>query len=178
MERIGAVVQGIPWADFPKRPHMSVKLMLAVHGELQKAPRLKDAYARLAANRDNRDWFPALDELEEAKAVACLATALWHPHIDVKIRSARALGRLRDTRSGEYLLQMARSFAVLVGGSEDATLHGIFQHALANALNRIAGTAVRLKEGQDAEGLLAGLPVWNEALAQRREALGESSGAP
>jgi len=168
MTLVNAVTGNIPWADFPKRPRMSVQLLLAVDVELQKDARVEAAYVQLAATQDNRAWFPAIEALERAKASACLTTGLWHPHPDVKIRSAQALGRLRDLRSGQCLIQVARSFAVYESGSENATLHGLFQHALADALNRIAGTAVKLKKGQDPKGLQAGLQTWIEALAQRQ----------
>jgi hypothetical protein len=161
---IQAVVTSPSGRSFPERPSLPLAVKMGVARELTANAKLKSAYEKLDAKKSNREWFEGIRELAEAKAVWCLATALCHPHDDVQIRSAQALARLGDPKPARFMLTVAKAFAVWESGSENATLHGIFQHELANALNKLTNTSVTLGDGQDPEGLNAGLAIWQQAL--------------
>ncbi len=127
------------------------------------------SYKNLGSGKTNADFSRAVQELIRVKAVWCISTGLCHRNKDVQIRCARALGDLKGIRPARFLLTVAHANAVYVEGSESASLHGILQHALTKALNRILGTSVHLKEGQDPEGLEAGIKVWSAALANKEK---------
>jgi hypothetical protein len=103
----------------------------------------------------------AVEELKHERAVWSLAALLDHSSEDIGITSARALTELGDPRAVGPLIAKARRLAVHQGGSEAATIHGIFQHAVADALNRLTGGDVRLQPGQDSAGLLRGIEIWS-----------------
>src|SRR5262249_24884864 len=72
------------------------------------------------------------------------------------IQTAVTLGLLGDPRAVPVLVGAARDAAFFMGGSENATIHGIYQHTLSQALARLTGLEGGLKDrGQDPEGLRA-----------------------
>jgi hypothetical protein len=160
-----------PWPgpEKPPRPPLTAEVTQGVMRELAAGPETRAAYAKLDATRRNTDWFDGIDDLAKIKAVWCLASGLCHPAADAQIRCAKALGQLKDHGPVPFMLVVARAFAVYEGGSENATTQGILQHALADALNSILGTSVRLKAGQDPEGLKAGLKAWGAAFESRKK---------
>jgi hypothetical protein len=72
---------------------------------------------------------------------------------DLGIQTANALGRLGDPRAVPVLAGAARRAAHHVSGSEEATIHSIFQRAIARALARLTGLELGMQPGQDPEGL-------------------------
>lgn len=171
VEDVGPLIRAVIAADvktYPERPPLSPQVRAGVEKELAGSAERKASYGKLGAARRNVEWFEGIEELTKHGAVWCLATGLCHPHVDAQIYSARALGKLKDLRAAPFLLTVAEANNLLVSGSENATLHGILQHALADALNATLGTDVRLDPGQDPRGLTAGLPVWRKALEQRQ----------
>jgi hypothetical protein len=151
--------------DYPACPPLTDELKRGVAAELSKTPALKGVWERLAPEKSNVTQFDAVEELKAAGASFSLAANLCHNSDDVKIKSARALGALRDRAPAPFMLAVAAAFAVFEDGSENATIHGILQHALAEALNAITGAKVTLGHSQDPEGLRAGIAIWERALA-------------
>ncbi len=121
-------------------------------------------YPRLDYRRRNTECFSGVAELRSMHAAWCLATGLAHPNIDVRIRCAKALGEVGEPALIPTLLEAARRNADLVPGSEGATLHGVYQHALAGALSKLTRTKVRLRDGQDPEGMRKGIAAWEKWL--------------
>lgn len=122
------------------------------------------AYPRLGIGNRNVHCFAAIDNLANQRAIWCLATGLAHPSVDVRIRCAKALGSPHHMNHFPVvpLLEAARRNAFLLGGGENATIHAIYQHALADALNAHTWRNVKLKPGQDPEGLKAGIAAWEK----------------
>lgn len=156
-----------PGKDEPTRPPVSDRVKAGIAEELWNHPTLQASYQSLAANLGNHEWFRSVEELEEAGAVWCLASGLCHPSDDVQIKCAEALTRLANPAPARWVLEVADAFAVPKPGSENATLHALFQHALADALNTLTGAKVKLRDGQDPEGLRAAIPKWKRALRER-----------
>lgn len=149
-----------PGRDFPERPPLGDDVERGIFQELTENRKLRESFYKLNANLSNNVWFEGIQELTAVNAVWCLAAGLCHSHDDVQILCARALGSLQDRRPVPLLLRTVKAFAVHEEGSENATLRGVFQHALAEALNQILGTTVKLKDGQDPEGLKQGVEIW------------------
>jgi hypothetical protein len=145
-----------------------------VENDLLKNPQTKELLAKLAATAPRAEQLAAAGELERRKAYGCLLTGLGSPSVDVKIRCARGLANVVDPTSNPIPVRMltneAVSAAVFKSGSEDATLHALYQHALAESLNKLTHSDVRLKPGQDPEGLKAGIAMWQDALTRIQEA--------
>ena len=135
----------------------------ALSEEIASQGAISAAWERLNPAHRNTAWFAAVEELKQERAVWSLAALLDHPSEDVGIVSARALTELGDRRAVGPLLAKARRLAVYKGESETTTIHAIFQHVVANALNRVTGAGVRLHDGQDPSGLLAGIEIWSAA---------------
>ncbi|MBM4039992.1 MAG: hypothetical protein FJ290_15925, partial [Planctomycetes bacterium] len=147
--------------DFREQVVAEVRRLAAVPYSIP----IDQVYPRLDCRKRNTDWFSGIEGLRSMNASWCLATGLAHPHVDVRIKSAQALGQRGDPAVIGPLLEAARRNAELVGGSENATLHGIYQHALADALNHLTGSQVKLREGQDPEGLRKGIEAWEKWLS-------------
>jgi hypothetical protein len=63
-----------------------------------------------------------------------------------------------------FLLEYGSYMAVVEGGSENATLHGIIQHEIVNTLNALTGEKVSLRNpSQDPDGLKKGILIWARA---------------
>ncbi len=155
-----------PGEDYPKRPGLSEDVKRGIEQELMSDPRIGEFYFYLGAKKSRSIWHVGIEGLTETKAVWCLVSGLCHPHDDVQIGCAQALGELRDKRVVPFMLIVADAFAVFGKGSESATLHSIFQHALTDSLNNILGTSVALRDGQGPEGLKKGIAIWKKALEE------------
>jgi hypothetical protein len=165
---IDAVVTRVsPGEDVPPRPPISGRVKAGVAAELWNHPTLQASYQKLAAGGSEHDWTRAIEELEEGRAAWCLASALCHPSDDVQIRCAKALGRIGDPAPTRWVLVVADAYAVPESGGENAALHGEFQHALANTLNILTNARIKLKDGQDPQGLRAAIAKWKRALRER-----------
>lgn len=125
------------------------------------ATELRDPNVRRAFEKLDTD---AIEELRKAGAKWTLAAALGNGDVDVRIRAAQALKRLRDPAPAAYMTEIARANAHFVSGSEEATLHGIFMHAIADALGECTGTKIVIKDGQDPKGLEAAANIWQRKL--------------
>ncbi len=165
-EKLIRAVLTRPWSGkaYPERPALTHEVKQGVAEELAANAKTKASYEKLDPNKQNVMWFAGVQELAEAKAVWCLTSGLCHASDDVQVRCARALGELRDRRPVSFMLVVAETFAVWEEGSENATTHGVFQHALSDALNGILGTSVKLKDGQDPAGLKEAVKVWGAAV--------------
>jgi len=125
------------------------------------ATELRDPNVRRAFEKLDTD---AIEELRKAGAKWTIAAALGSDDVDVRIRAAHALGKLRDPAPAAYMVEIARANAHFVSGSEEATLHGIFMHAIADALGECTGTKIAIKAGQDPKGLEAAANAWQKKL--------------
>jgi hypothetical protein len=150
---------------FPQPPKPSVEVLEGVTVELRNAG-VHHLFEQLEPTQTNVDWFEAIDSLRKAGARWAIAVALGHPDIDARIHAARALGQMRDRATAFYMVEVARSAAVFVSGSESATLHGIWMHALADAISDCTGIRVTLGAGQDPSGLASATQVWTKKLCE------------
>jgi hypothetical protein len=149
-----------PWPgkNYPELPGLPTDVVQHAAREIESSPDVRGAYAKLDAEKQrNVSWFEGVAELETQKAVWSLLTCLCHPHDDVQIHTLRALARLKDERTLPFLLQYASAMAVLEGGSENATLHGIIHDETAKTLSAITGLQFKMRGGQDPEGLKAAI---------------------
>jgi hypothetical protein len=147
---------------------------LFVENDLLKNPQTKELLAKLSAAAPRAEQLAAAAELERRKAYGCLLMGLGSPAVDLRIRCARALANAVDPSRNpipvRMLITTATSAAVFQSGSENAALHALYQHALAESLNKLTQSNVRLKPGQDPEGLKAGVAIWQDALTRIQEA--------
>ena len=141
--------------EFPAMPSPPVEVVEGAAAEL------RDASVRRAFEKLDTD---AIEELRKANAKWTLAAALGSSDIDVRIRAARALQRLRDPAPASYMVEIARATAVFVPGSEAATLQNMFMHAIADATGECAAVKIAIKDGQDPEGLKAAADAWKKKL--------------
>jgi hypothetical protein len=129
------------------------------------SPAIRQAIIDLNPNNSNVTWFAAEEVLEHEHAVWCLQACLCHPHDDVQINALRAIGRLKDPKAVPFLLIYAEYEAMMVGGSESATIHGIIHEELSATLSALTGIIIRIK-GQDPEGLLKAIHEWRRWLVE------------
>jgi RNA polymerase sigma factor (sigma-70 family) len=153
---------------YPVLPSLSTEMRGKVAGEIAGSAAVRAAYAKLNASKRNATWFDGVKELEKEKAVWCLTACLCHPHPDVQIHALRALAGLKDRRAVSFLVLYAEYMAVLVEGSENATIHGIIHAETARALSELTGVRVTLR-GQDPEGLKRGVRRWQKWLCEQPE---------
>ena len=146
--------------DYPGCPPLSMELRQGVAREVERSQAVRMALLELDPAHDNNTTFDAVATLRSERAAFSLAAGVCHDSDDVKIKSARALAELADPGPLAFLLEVADRFAVFESGSENATLHGVLQHALAAALNGMTAEHVKLGDGQDPTGLRAGIDVW------------------
>lgn len=164
-ELIKAVVTR-PWLgeNYPVLPSLPSQLSENISHDIAAKP-VRQAYEKLDAKKSNGSWFAGVAELEKQKAVWALLSCLCHPHDDVQIHALRSLEHLGDKRAVPFLLTYAEYMAVLEGGSENATLHGIIHESIANTLSALTGVKVTL-EGQDPQGLKKGIKLWRKWLVE------------
>jgi hypothetical protein len=155
-----------PWPGdgYPALPALSTEMRGRIGDEIAGSDRVRAAYGKLdAARRDNAEWFEGVAQLEAEGAAWCLTSCVVHPHEDVQIHALRALERIGDRRVVPFLLVYAEYMAVLEGGSESATIHGIVQSSVAKTLSALTGVRVEIS-GQDPEGLRAAITKWRRWL--------------
>jgi hypothetical protein len=159
-----------PWPGegYPVLPALSTEMRGRIGNEIVGSDRVRAAYGKLDAERGNAEWFEGAAELEAEGAVWCLASCLVHPHEDVQINALRALERLGDARVVPFLLTYAEYMAVLEGGSESATIHGIVHSSVAGTLSALTGVRVEIT-GQDPEGLRAAITEWRRWLVDQQD---------
>jgi RNA polymerase sigma factor (sigma-70 family) len=153
-----------PGEDYPARPSLSTEMRGQVGNEILGSRTVRGAYAKLDARERNVTWFEGVAELEKEKAVWCLASCLCHPSPDVQIHALRSLERLGDRRAVPFLVLYAEYMAVEIGGSENATIHGVIHQDTAKTLSALTGVRVMLTGGQDAAGLRRGIRLWRKWL--------------
>lgn len=158
-----------PWAgeNYPLLPSLSTEIKGEVLGELRK-PLIRQAYEKLDAKRRNVEWFAGVEELEKQKAVWSLVSCLIHPHDDVQIHALRSLERLGNTKAVPFILIYAEYMAVLEGGSENATIHGIIHESIAKTLSSLTGIKLEIK-GQDPGRLKNGIKLWRRWLVENEK---------
>jgi WD40 repeat protein len=150
---------------YPVLPTLSTEMRGRVCDEIEQSAAVRRAYERLdVATRCNVDWFEGVAELEKERAVWSLVSCLCHPARGVQIRALRSLERLKDTRAVPFLLLYAEYMAVILEGSECATIHGVIHETVAKTLSTLTGMQVIL-QGQDPEGLKKGIKRWRKWLA-------------
>jgi hypothetical protein len=154
--------------SYPALPSLSTQMRGAVAGEITGSEAVAAAYAKLDARERNVTWFEGVTELEKEKAVWCLASCLCHPSPDVQIYALRGLERLGDKKAVPFVVLYAGYMAVLVDGSENATIQGLIHKATAQTLSALTGVRVTLK-GQDPEGLKRGVRLWRKWLCEQPE---------
>ena len=158
-----------PWAgeNYPLLPNLSTEVKGEIIGELNKTL-IRQAYEKLDAKRRNVEWFAGVEELEKQKAVWSLLSCLIHPSEDVQINALRSLERLGDKRAVSFLLIYAEYMAVLEGGSENATIHGIIHESIAKTLSSLTGIKIEIK-GQDPGRLKNGIKLWRKWLIENEK---------
>jgi RNA polymerase sigma factor (sigma-70 family) len=162
-----ATTRPAPGENYPILPVMSTPMRGEVFNEILGSDVIRQAYEKLdAVKRRNVEWFEGVAELEKQKAVWCLLSCLGHYHADVHIHALRSLERLGDQRAVPFLLLYAEYMAVFVGGSENATIHGIIHQSVAQTLSTLTGVRVEL-QGQDPVGLHKGLKLWRKWLVEQ-----------
>lgn len=149
-----------PWPgkNSPPLPPVSLELRQAVKEELRE-PGVRKAYEMLDAKRRNVEWFEGIEILEKEGAVWALVSCLSHPSADVQIHSLRGLGRIGGSNTIPSLLTYAESMAVSIGGSENATIHGIIHETIAKTMSSITGIRITIS-GQDPLELRKGIDMW------------------
>jgi RNA polymerase sigma factor (sigma-70 family) len=160
-----------PWPgeSYPVLPAISTAMRGFIAAEMNLSPAVRAAYEKLdAARQRNVTWFEGLTELERAKAVWCLASCLCHPSSDVQLRALRGLERLGDKKAVAFLALYAEHMAVVVQGSETATIHAAIHAAAARTLSALTGVEVAVR-GQDPAGLLRGVRLWRRWLCEQKE---------
>jgi hypothetical protein len=105
---------------------------------ISRSGQLKDV-AKMRADARESELY--LDELRRAGKKWVMCAHLDHQNVDVKIHTARALAKLADPDTAAVLAIAAKRNAYGVMGSENATLHSIYQAELKLALE----AATRLK---------------------------------
>ncbi len=148
-----------PGERYPVLPALSSRMQGQVASEIAASPAVHAAFNQLNSSRSNHDWISGIIALERQKAIWSLQASLCHPNDDVQIDALRALGRLKDSRAVPFLLLYADYMAVIVPGSESATIHGIIHHEVAETLSLITGLEIQI-EGQDPEGLQKAIVRW------------------
>jgi RNA polymerase sigma factor (sigma-70 family) len=150
--------------NYPVLPVMSTQMRGSVVAEIHNSDAIRQAYEKLdAVKRRNVDWFEGVAELEKQQVVWCLLSCLCHHSPDVQIHALRSLERLGDKRAVPFLLLYAEYMAVLVSGSENATIHGIIHQSVAQTLSALTGVRIAVK-GQDPDALRKGLKQWRKWL--------------
>ena len=141
--------------EFPAMPAPPVEVVEGAAAELRD-PNVRRAFEKLDSD--------AIETLRKAGAKWSLAAALGNTDIDVRIRAANALKRLRDPAPASYMVEIASATAVFVPGSEAATLQNMFMHAIADATSECTGAKIAIKDGEDPEGLKAAADAWKKKL--------------
>jgi hypothetical protein len=155
--------------SYPVLPALSTPMRGQAANEMLGAAAVRAAFAKLDRARErNVTWFEGVKELEDHKAAWCLACCLCHPSSDVQIHALRALKRLGDRRVVPFLVLYAEYMAVTIGGSENATIHGVIHTDVAQTLSALTGVRVEIK-GQNPEGLLRGVRLWRRWLVEQEK---------
>ena len=167
----------MPSREYPIAVPVSKEIRESMVREALKDERIKIALVSLGED-EQPDRLRAIADLRQAKAVSCLAGALTHNDIAVRIRSAKFLREFSDSFPGHFLMIIVEMNSVAVSGSENGRTHAIFQHALAETLNVLTGEHVSLAtqkdskgisiEVQDPEGLRRGIWRWSAAAKKKR----------
>ncbi|MBO0724767.1 MAG: HEAT repeat domain-containing protein [Blastocatellia bacterium] len=161
-----AVTRPWPGANIPALPELTYEMRDRIASEIAGSESVRLAYEKLDAKGRNVEWFEGVAELEKLKAVWSLLSCLCHPHEDVQIHALRSLNRLQDKRAVPFLLVYAESKAVRVGGSENATVHGIIHESIAETLSSLTGISITIR-GQNPEKLMNGVRQWRKWLADQ-----------
>lgn len=158
-----------PWAgeNYPLLPSLSSEIKGEISGELRK-PSIRQSYEKLDAKRRNGEWFAGIVELEKQKAVWSLLSCLIHPSDDVQINALRSLERLGNIKAVPFILIYAEYMAVLEGGSENATIHGIIHESIAKTLSSLTGIKIEIKD-QDPGRLKNGINLWRKWLVEKEK---------
>jgi|GEM_PF-4569417 len=158
-----------PGENYPALPSLSTEMRRHVANEITDSKAVRAAYAKLDVQAQNVTWFEGVGELEKAKAVWCLQSCLCHPSSDVQIRALQSLRRLGNVKAVPFLVIYAEYMAVLVEGSEGATIHGVLQSELAKTLSTLTKVEVTVHKHQDPEGLKKGIRRWQKWLSEQPE---------
>jgi hypothetical protein len=159
---VDAITTGSGEESYPTLPRPSSVLRGKAANEMSGDSEITDAMAGLNPKTGNRNSFRArIAALEKKKAIWCLQITLCHPDSSVQIAALRALANLKDPRAVHFLLIYSEHMAVLVMGSEDATIHGIIHETLSRTLSEITGVTIPI-HGQDPESLKRAIPLWEK----------------
>jgi len=159
--RLLATMTKQPWpgVNYPALPALSESMTRNIGNEIHGRPVLIEAIRQLDPARSNNDWFDAVAILEREKAAWSLQACLCHPSEDVQIHALRSLQKLGDPAAVPFLLIYADYMAVMEGGSENATIHGIIHMSVAATLSTLTGISVQI-DHQDPEALRKAIRQW------------------
>ena len=118
-------------------------------------------FTELDQTHNNKQWLSAINKLRQKKATYHLLAATAHSFYDVKIAAVKALKELNDTSSIPYLITVAQENAFDAQGSEEATLHKIFQQNIIETLNHLTKKNTIYKAGDETSALKKGVLIWN-----------------
>jgi hypothetical protein len=148
--------------EYPILPELSNEDLWRFYQEEVKMPEIKEVFMQLDSTHRNTDWFNAIRNMENKKAIFHLSATLSHHSDDVKIEAMKALYRVGNKDILDYLINVAKTYAVYKEGSESATIHVIYQRQIINTLNKITGVEVIYKQGDEVQALIRGQKLWKK----------------
>ncbi len=162
---IDAVIER-PWPgeNYPQLPDLPIQIRKNISKEIVNSD-VREALRMLDAKRRNTDWFLGVEKLEKSKSIWALQLCLIHPHDDVQIYALRSMERLGDKAAIPFILVYAKRMAVLEGGSENATIHGVIHETIAKTMSKLTGVEVKI-DGQEPGKLLEAIGLWSRAYSK------------
>jgi len=103
-----------------------------------------------------------IHELRKAGALYHLLALQQHPSYDVKITAIDEIREMKDMRATPLLLNAATQNAFDVQGSEEATLHKIYQQKIIEILDALTQSQTPYMKGNETEALKKGVMVWSK----------------
>jgi hypothetical protein len=120
-------------------------------------------FMQLDNTHNNKQWFAAIKQLKEKHAVYHLSASLAHSSYDVRIAAVVAIKELNNPVTVPFLIKVAKENAMDVQGSEESTLHKIYQKNMIEALNTLTHKKVVYKAGDETNTLKKGITIWDKA---------------
>lgn len=153
----------VPAPDVPSAVTCCIAL------EMARSPSVSQAWSGLDARKASPPD-GAVEVIVEQGAACSLVALLWVTEMDMNLRAARSLAKVPEVTHPlalPFLLSSIERLAVIVEGSEEATLHGRLHDYLFESMGILTGVISSHKRGQDPEGLRAAIPNWRAAIEGR-----------
>lgn len=153
----------VPAPEFPA----DVTCCVAV--EMARSHSVADAWAGLAQLKSTPPA-GAVDDVVQEGAACSLVALLWYADVGVNIQAAHSMAKVPEVLHPlalPFLLDSIDRVAVIVEGSEEATMHGLLHDAIFESMGILTGLVTAHRRGQDPTGLRAAIPVWRAAIDGR-----------